>query len=227
VGGSPRLGLRKPDPRRCGVPRSAMLERGSEFQGMKPHRWPERVDPAGTHGGPREATTTRWLWAQVPGQWRDGLSDRQYRQYPLMPARDTRYLAEGHPAGLVDLCRYPHRSTNSATSTWTRRARSCCFRFSPSARSLHLQRRTLRPVTRSARSVRLAGGRDRGTRSAVASGPRPGIAHTRSGMTGPHPGSAQAACGLWGGRIPTGTRSARSRPADSLPRVHTRPEGNS
>lgn len=77
----------------------------SESSGAKPRGWPDRVDPPGRHDGPWEQSATRWLFDQAPGQWRDGRNGRQYRQHPLMLARDALYLVDGQLNGLREAYR--------------------------------------------------------------------------------------------------------------------------
>ncbi|WP_042363759.1 hypothetical protein [Streptacidiphilus neutrinimicus] len=55
-----------------------------------PPGWPERVQPPGSPGW--EESARRWLYDQVPGEW------RRYHvlyKHPLMLARDVRYLTDG------------------------------------------------------------------------------------------------------------------------------------
>jgi hypothetical protein len=56
-----------------------------------PKGWPEAVQPPGSPGW--EQSAAKWLWEQVPGEW------RRYHvliKNPLMLARDARYLVEGY-----------------------------------------------------------------------------------------------------------------------------------
>lgn len=77
----------------------------SDFKGAKPTGWPDRVDPPGRHGGTWEQSAAKWLFEQVPGEWRDGRNGRQYRQHPLMLARDALYLVNGQLNGLREAYR--------------------------------------------------------------------------------------------------------------------------
>lgn len=88
-----------------GVLRSASLERVSDFKGAIPPGWPDPVDPPGTSGGEWEQSAVRWLYEYVPGAWREGRNGRQYRQHPIMLARDARYLVEGQLNGLREAYR--------------------------------------------------------------------------------------------------------------------------
>lgn len=77
----------------------------SDYAGTKPKGWPDRVDAPGHHDGPWEQSAAKWLFDQVPGAWRDGRNGRQYRQHPLMLARDALYLIDGQLNGLREAYR--------------------------------------------------------------------------------------------------------------------------
>lgn len=77
----------------------------SDFKGAIPPGWPDRVDPPGASGGTWEQSAARWLFDHVPGRWRNGRNGRQYRQHPLMLARDARYLITGQLNGLREAYR--------------------------------------------------------------------------------------------------------------------------
>jgi hypothetical protein len=85
--------------------RDGIIEHVSESSGAKPPGWPDKVDGPGRHGGPWEQSAAKWLFDQVPGEWREGLNGRQYRQHPLMLARDALYLAEGQLQALREAYR--------------------------------------------------------------------------------------------------------------------------
>lgn len=88
----------------CCAP-GAILEHVSEFHGVAPPSWPDRVQPPGAPGGDWEQSAAKWLFDLVPGEWRDGRNGRQYRQHPIMLARDARYLVEGQLNGLREAYR--------------------------------------------------------------------------------------------------------------------------
>jgi hypothetical protein len=77
----------------------------SESSGARPRRWPDRVDGPGRHGGTWEQSAVKWLFDQVPGAWRDGRNGRQYREHPLMLARDAHYLVDGQLQALREAYR--------------------------------------------------------------------------------------------------------------------------
>lgn len=77
----------------------------SDFEGARPSGWPAQVAAPGRHDGPWELSATKWLFDQVPGEWREGLNGRQYREYPLMLARDALYLVEGQLQALREAYR--------------------------------------------------------------------------------------------------------------------------
>lgn len=77
----------------------------SDFKGATPTGWPTQVDPPGAPGGAWEQSAAKWLFDQVPGEWREGLNGAQYRRHPLMLARDARYLIHGQLNGLREAYR--------------------------------------------------------------------------------------------------------------------------
>jgi hypothetical protein len=78
----------------------------SDYEGVRPSGWPDHVAAPGTHGGPWEQSAAKWLLAEVaPGAWREGRNGRQYRQHPLMLARDADYLVRGQLEGLREAYR--------------------------------------------------------------------------------------------------------------------------
>ncbi|MEY9937319.1 hypothetical protein [Streptacidiphilus sp. MAP5-3] len=62
------------------------------YRSPVPRGWPQQVDRPGAPSSGWERSAARWLYEQVPGEWR---SYRILRDHPLMLARDCRYLAEG------------------------------------------------------------------------------------------------------------------------------------
>lgn len=84
----------------------------SELNGVKPVAWPDAVAPPNTHGW--EQSAAKWLFQRVPGEWQGGRNGRQYRQYPLMLARDAYYLVSGH----LESLRKAYRTTRAELSEY-------------------------------------------------------------------------------------------------------------
>ena len=74
-------------------PDHGRIERVSEFHGVKPQGWPDRVDLPGRPGDPWEQSALKWLFDQVPGAWREGLNGRHLGVE--QPARDVDVVHAG------------------------------------------------------------------------------------------------------------------------------------